>query len=213
MQPNPTGLQGKSDSLGIPSFFAGSPGWEALLEPSQQKHVNLHNSERTPLVYFSPVCGPPAQWVCDLIWPWLCPSTALLRLLLFLGHGVSFSGRFQHPPVNDSSIASCDFGALTGDECTSFYYVILNQSLFVVLIGISLMVSDVQPLFLYLLATCTYLENCLFKSFAHFKSLGFFFPLYPFFPLMCFFCREKKNNSYSMLETVSLTCFSLLLFL
>ena len=67
MQSNPTGLQGKSDSLGIPSFFAGSPGWEAVLEPSQQKHVNLHNSERTSLVYFSPVCGLPAQWVCDLI--------------------------------------------------------------------------------------------------------------------------------------------------
>ena len=67
MQSNLTGLEGKSDSLGISSFFAGSPGWEALLEPSQQKHVHLHNSERTSLVYFSPVCGPPSQWVCDWI--------------------------------------------------------------------------------------------------------------------------------------------------
>ena len=44
------------------------------------------------------------------------------------GHGVSFSGRFQHPPVNGCSTARCDVGALTGeDEYMSFCSAILNQ--------------------------------------------------------------------------------------
>ena len=47
------------------------------------------------------------------------------------GCGVSFFfflGRFQHPPVDGCSTASCDFGALTGGaECMSFYSAILNQ--------------------------------------------------------------------------------------
>ena len=32
------------------------------------------------------------------------------------GHGVPFFGRFQHPPVDGCSTASCDFGALTGRD-------------------------------------------------------------------------------------------------
>ena len=40
-----------------------------------------------------------------------------------------FSGRLQHPPVDGSSTASCDFGALAGgNECISFYSAILDQS-------------------------------------------------------------------------------------
>ena len=35
------------------------------------------------------------------------------------GNGVSSLDRFQHPPVDDCSIAYCDFGALTaGDDHT-----------------------------------------------------------------------------------------------
>ena len=39
-----------------------------------------------------------------------------------LGHGVSFFGVIQHPPVSGCSAASCSFGVLTGeDEHMSFY--------------------------------------------------------------------------------------------
>ena len=59
------------------------------------------------------------------------------------GHGVSFLGGFQHPPVDGCSTASGDFDVLAvdgcstasgdfdvlarGDECPSFYSAILNQ--------------------------------------------------------------------------------------
>ena len=41
--------------------------------------------------------------------------------------GMSFSVGFQHPPVNGCSTASCDFGALSGDEHMSFSLAILNR--------------------------------------------------------------------------------------
>ena len=47
--------------------------------------------------------------------------------LFVFGCGISFFGGFQHPSVNGCSTASCNFGALTGDEHTSFYSAILNQ--------------------------------------------------------------------------------------
>ena len=48
-------------------------------------------------------------------------------LFFVFGHGVSSFSRFQHPPVDGCSTVSCDFGALAGDECLSFYSAILNQ--------------------------------------------------------------------------------------
>ena len=42
-----------------------------------------------------------------------------------LGHGVSFFGGIQHPPIDGFSAASCDFGVLAGDEHMSFYPTIL----------------------------------------------------------------------------------------
>ena len=52
-------------------------------------------------------------------WVWFCRELAPPTIFLF-GHGVSFLGAFQCPPVNDCSTASCNFGTLTGgDECKS----------------------------------------------------------------------------------------------
>ena len=48
--------------------------------------------------------------------PSLCSS------FFISGHGVSLSGGSQHPPVN----GCCNFGALRGDECASFYSAVLN---------------------------------------------------------------------------------------
>ena len=51
--------------------------------------------------------------------------TILLRLLLCPWIWGIFFGGFQHPPVDDCSAASCDFGVLVGDEHMSFYSPIL----------------------------------------------------------------------------------------
>ena len=45
-----------------------------------------------------------------------------------------------------------------------------------VLIGMSLMISKIERLFMYLVAICmSAVEKCLFKSSAHFFNLFFFF--------------------------------------
>ena len=38
------------------------------------------------------------------------------------GCKISFFGRFQHPPVNDCSTASCDFDALAGGDEYMFLF-------------------------------------------------------------------------------------------
>ena len=43
-----------------------------------------------------------------------------------LEHGVSVFGEIQHSPVNGPSAASCNFGVLAEDECTSFYSATLS---------------------------------------------------------------------------------------
>ena len=53
------------------------------------------------------------------------PPTILLGLLLCPWMWVSFSDGNQHSPFDGYSAASCNFGALTGDEHTSFYSTIL----------------------------------------------------------------------------------------
>lgn len=70
----------RPDSLGIPSPFVGSPGWEAW-----RGLQNLHKSARTFLILlFS------SLWVCDLIWSWLCPSYYLTAASLSLEVGYPF---------------------------------------------------------------------------------------------------------------------------
>ena len=117
----------KSDSLGIPSPFVESPGWEGW-----HGTQNLHNSGRT-----SSVVLVSSLWVAHLvgmefdfivITP-LLPSCC--SFCLVFGHEVSFFffGEFQCPAVNGYSTASCNFGALTGDEHMSFCSAIVNPKL------------------------------------------------------------------------------------
>ena len=44
-----------------------------------------------------------------------------------LGCEVSFFSGIQHSPVYGCSVESCNFGALAGDECTSFYSTIFSS--------------------------------------------------------------------------------------
>ena len=63
-------------------------------------------------------CG--FDYKCDF-----APPTILLGLLLCPWKWCIFLGGIQHSPVDGCSAASCNFGALTGDEHTSFYSTIL----------------------------------------------------------------------------------------
>jgi len=57
----------------------------------------------------------------------------------------------------------------------------------VILICISLMISDVEHFFIYLSAICmSSLEKCLFKSFAHLKNQIICFVVWFGFVLFCF---------------------------
>ena len=114
----------KSNSLGIPRHFAGSPGWEAWYRVQ-----NLHNSGRAYLVLLLP-----SLWVAHSedygIWfDFHCTPPVSLWLLLCLWMGAMFLGGFQCPPVDGCSTASYNFSALIGgDKCIFFYSAILNQS-------------------------------------------------------------------------------------
>ena len=112
----------RSDSLGGPSPFVRSPGWEAW-----HGVLNLQDSRRTLVLLFS------SLWVTHLagmgfdfivivpLLPYSC------NFFFVFGHGASVFGRFQGPPVGGCSTVGCDFGALVGgNEHLSFYSTILN---------------------------------------------------------------------------------------
>ena len=65
------------------------------------------------------------------------PPTVLLWLLLCLRMWGVFFGRFQRPPVDGCSTASCDFGVLTGgDERTSFFIPVFLENKNTQLLGV-----------------------------------------------------------------------------
>ena len=76
----------KSDSLGIPGLFAGSPGWEAWCG------VQNHHKVREILQYdWSPVCGLPTWrvWVFILLW-FVLLLPARCSVSFVFGCGISF---------------------------------------------------------------------------------------------------------------------------
>ena len=112
----------RPDSLRILSPFVGSLGWEDWCGVQ-----NLHNSERTSLVllFFSLWVTHPAGMGFDFIM--IAPLLSSRCDFFFVFGGVvPFFGGFQCPPVSGYSTASCNFGALTGDEHKSFYSTILK---------------------------------------------------------------------------------------
>ena len=98
-------LKGRSGSVSL-----GSPGvHKALFEPSK---------------CLWQVWGLILNAILPLLLSWWGLSFAP-------GHGVSFLGVIQHPPVNGCSAVSCNFGILRGeDECMSFYSATLWSSPF-----------------------------------------------------------------------------------
>ena len=106
----------RSDSLGIPSPFVGSP--------RGTPDVGFTTVGKLLWYYCSPVCVSPTKE--SGIWFYSdCAPPTVSSWLLCLWMWGTFSGRFQHPPVNDCSTASCDFGVpAEGDEHTDFYSVL-----------------------------------------------------------------------------------------
>ena len=101
------------------SFVFALQDWSLCFPQSCGSLVISQNSGRASLVLlFSSlqVTHPVGMGFNFIIFVPLLPSCC--SFFFVFGHGVYFFGRFQHPPVNGYSIASCDFGALAGDECT-----------------------------------------------------------------------------------------------
>lgn len=114
---------------------SGFPGYSCPLSNPQARKsdIRFRNPSHTVgehLVFLSPVCGVIICSVWDLN---LSHDCALIpshcNFFFVFGHGASFFGGLQCPPVNDCSTASCYFGVLAGgDECMSFYSTIKGSS-------------------------------------------------------------------------------------
>ena len=79
----------------------------------------LSNSGKTSLVIFSRLLVTHLMGMgFDFVFVLFLPSSC--GFFFVSGHGISFFGEFQHPPVDDCSTASCDFGALAGLSSFAF---------------------------------------------------------------------------------------------
>ena len=104
----------RSDSLGIPSPFVRSPGWEAW-----RGFRTFTTAGKLLWYYCHPVYESPTGWVWNFILSWLCPSYCLTAAsFLFLDMGYLLFGKFQC--LCGCSTTSCDFGAVAGESEHSF---------------------------------------------------------------------------------------------
>ena len=119
----------KSDFLGTPSPFVGSPGWEAW-----HGAQNLCNSGRDSLVslfsswWAAHLAGMGFGFIMIL---WIYYGFGFIMIIMLLSYhlfaalslswGYFLGGGFQCPPVDGCWTPSYNFGVLAGgDECTSF---------------------------------------------------------------------------------------------
>ena len=103
-----------SGSLGVPSSFVASPGWEAWLR-------TFTTVEELLWYYCFLVCGSSTQQVWDLTLLCLYPSYRLTVASSSYTWGIFFLVGSSVFLLIGCSTGSCDFGALTGgDEHLSF---------------------------------------------------------------------------------------------